>query len=83
MKLLYLHFTPISIGSYTPLYTRLPGLEKHLKSFCESALSDSGVFIHPTEQDEGFGSICSQYRNEFDVFSSLNYFFLSSIITES
>jgi hypothetical protein len=76
MELLYLHFIPISIGSYTPLYTSLSGLEQRLKSFCESALSNSDVFsTHSTEQNEGFGSIRSHYRNKFDVYSSLNFFF--------
>jgi hypothetical protein len=73
MKLLYVQFIPISFGSCTPLYMSLSALEQPLKSFCESGLSNCDVFsIHPTEQNEGFGSICSQGRNKFDVYSSLS-----------
>jgi hypothetical protein len=76
MKLLYLRFIPISIGSYTPLYTSLSGLEQPLNSFCDSVLSNSDVFsLHSTEQNECFGSIRSQYRNKLYVYSSLSFFF--------
>jgi len=47
-ELLYLYvisFKVISIGSYTPLHTTIPGLEASPEVICESALSNYTVFL--------------------------------------